>query len=254
MPDTVKVFVSYSHQDAAYLKDDSLLGFLKGLEKEGVEFWTDRQIRPGELWDEVIKANIQDAQIALVLVSQGFLDSDYCQKVEIERFLANKAHLFPIILSACEWKRHEWLRRRQFVPGGEQTIEEHYTEPGKRKRLFLDIREALRVQVEQVRRVRKELAAASVSPPSPGAPVEPATAASYSGKTKLEFCKRLGDDWRLLADYLEIPPYDQARFEKGDEARGIWVWLENRRRLDLLPEALRDIDREDLAELLHKGN
>lgn len=35
MTDAVKVFVSYSHQDAEYLKDDSLLGFLKGLEKDG---------------------------------------------------------------------------------------------------------------------------------------------------------------------------------------------------------------------------
>jgi hypothetical protein len=38
MPDTVKVFVRYSHQDADYLADNSLLGYLKGLEKEGVEF------------------------------------------------------------------------------------------------------------------------------------------------------------------------------------------------------------------------
>lgn len=37
MPDTVKVFVSYSHQDAKSL--DSLLGYLKGLESENVEFW-----------------------------------------------------------------------------------------------------------------------------------------------------------------------------------------------------------------------
>jgi hypothetical protein len=51
MPDTVKVFVSYSHQDVAYLKDDPLLGFLKDLEKEGVDFWTERQIHPGELWN-----------------------------------------------------------------------------------------------------------------------------------------------------------------------------------------------------------
>ena len=54
----------------------------------------------------------------------------------------------------------------------------------------------------------------------------------------------------MLADYLEIPPYDQARFERGDEARGIWVWRQNRRRLNLLPEALTAINRPELAELL----
>lgn len=64
---TIKVFVSYSHQDAVYLDKDSLLGFLRGLEQDSIEFWTDKKIRPGELWDEVIKANIQSADIALVL-------------------------------------------------------------------------------------------------------------------------------------------------------------------------------------------
>jgi hypothetical protein len=244
VPDTVKVFVSYSHQDARYLEDNSLLGFLRGLEKEGIEFWTDRNLRPGELWDEVIKNTIQDSPIALVLVSQYFLDSAYCQNVEIQGFLANKAHLFPIILSPCEWERHDWLKNRQFLPGGQETIVEHYTEAGKRERLFLKIRQYLREQVDQVRQVRTALA------PSPGTPVGPPAGAHYPGKTKLAFCDRLGDDWRKLADYLEIPPADQSRFERGDQGRGIWVWLENRKRLDILPEALTFIGRQDLTGLL----
>lgn len=60
--------------------------FLRGLEKDDVEFWTDRRIRPGELWDAVIKTNLQEAHVALVLVSQAFLDSPYYQNVEIEHF------------------------------------------------------------------------------------------------------------------------------------------------------------------------
>lgn len=253
MPDTVKVFVSYSHQDADYLADNSLLGYLKGLEKEGVEFWTDRDIHTGERWDDVIKANIQDAPIALVLVSQGFLDSPYCQNVEIENFLANKAHLFPIILSPCEWQRHEWLKSRQFLPGGQETIEEHYTEPGHRKRLFLKVREQLRERVETVRHVRQALESASpiaATPPLAESAAMLPVGSPYSGKTKVAFCTRLGDDWRKLADYLAIPPYDQARFERGNEGRGVWVWLENRKRLALLPEAVTFIERQDLAELL----
>ena len=93
--DAIKVFVSYSHKDTRYLEDDSLLGFLKGLEDDHVEFWTDRHIRVGESWDEVIKTQIQGAHIGLVLVSQSFLDSKYCKNVEIRRFLANKSYLFP---------------------------------------------------------------------------------------------------------------------------------------------------------------
>ena len=97
---------------------------------------TDREIRPGEPWDQVIKDKLQGADIALVLVSQGFLDSDYCRNVEIEGFLSRKTHLFPVILSPCDWRRHAWLADRQFLPGGDRTIEEDYQDSGKRKRLF----------------------------------------------------------------------------------------------------------------------
>ena len=72
----------------------------------------------------------------------------------------------------------------------------------------------------------------------------------YSGPSKIEFCNRLGDDWKALADYLEIRPADQARFEHGDEAHGIWEWLENRKRLQELPTALQHIGREDLVHVL----
>jgi hypothetical protein len=247
MPDTIIVFVSYSHQDASYLENDSLLGFLKGLERDNIELWTDRAIRPGELWDEVIKTTIQNADIALVLVSQGFLDSEYCQNVEIRNFLAHKTHLFPVILSPCEWRRHEWLKSRQFLPSGDQTIEEHFQDSGNRKRLFLRIREQLRERAELIRQGRRS---SSLAEPIPKARAHPKAGSSYSGKTKIAFCDRLGDDWKRLADCLEIPVSDQARFERGDESRGIWVWLENRSRLADLPEALRSFGRKDLAELL----
>ena len=81
----------------------------------------------------------------------------------------------------------------------------------------------------------------------------PPPAIRYSGKTRLEFCRRLGDNWRYLADYLEIPDDDQARFERGDEARAVWVWLENRQRLSELAVALAEIGREDLVELLQRS-
>ena len=156
---TLKVFVTYSHKDAAYLEDDSLLGFLKGLEKtEDIALWTDQKIMAGEPWDEVIKTNLRESRIALVLVSEWFLDSPYCQDVEIQELLAGKAHLIPVILSPCSWRRFKWLSSRQFLPGGDETIEEHYTDAGKRKRLYLTIKDQLREIVGWVRQVHQALA------------------------------------------------------------------------------------------------
>ncbi len=223
MSDIVKVFVSYSHQDAEYLDKNSLHGFLQGLEKDGVEFWTDRRIRPGELWDEVIKANLQDAHIALVLVSQAFLDSPYCQNVEIERCLARQTHLFPVILSACDWRRHAWLSSRQFLPGGDRTAEEDYTEPGRRKRLFLEIREGLRERVEWVRRSTDKVG---------GVKADSTLPKSLPGPARIKLCQRLGEDWVNLAVYFGIPPDRQRGFTPGRECQDILVWLEERDQMD----------------------
>jgi hypothetical protein len=148
-------------------------------------------------------------------------------------------------LSPCEWKRHDWLSSRQFLPGGDKTIEEHYRDPGRRKRLFLEIRKQLRERIELVRQTLGSTPTLTLKPTLVGSP--------YSGKTKLAFCARLGNDWQRLADYLEIPPSDQARFERGNESHGIWVWLHNCGRLQELPAALEFIERPDLAELLAKG-
>jgi len=83
----IKVFVSHSHRDASYLANDSLLGFIKGLEQEGVEFWWDRSLVAGDNWDDEIKSQIRESHIALVLVSQWFLDSAYCMKTEVSGFI-----------------------------------------------------------------------------------------------------------------------------------------------------------------------
>lgn len=78
---------------------------------------------------------------------------------------------------------------------------------------------------------------------------QPEVAHSPPGRVKIELCQRLGDDWRLLADYFEIPDDQRRRFEKGWECQGVWTWLEARGRLGELPEGLRYIKRADLAEL-----
>ncbi len=73
------------------------------------------------------------------------------------------------------------------------------------------------------------------------------------GQVKVDICRQLGDDWRLVADYLKIPADRRRRFDRGWESQGVWDWLEEQRRLDELPEALRYIDRADLADLWLQG-
>ena len=78
------------------------------------------------------------------------------------------------------------------------------------------------------------------------------TTKKYSGKAKIEFYKRLGSKWEELADYFEIESNECATFQQGKEGRCIWEWLEQRGRLNKLEDALIEIGREDLVEILNK--
>jgi hypothetical protein len=151
----IRVFVSYSHQDRKYLDNDSLLGYLKGLEQEGFEFWNDQRIRTSEIWDTEVRNQINSADIALVLVSQAFLNSKYCHDVEITTFIEERKQrglrIFPIILSACDWKRYNWLSSTQFQPLEGKNIESDFRDRGKRSELFLKILEDFRGIGENIR-------------------------------------------------------------------------------------------------------
>ena len=148
---TIRVFVSYRHkaEDAGYMAE--ILDFLSGLHKEGIEFWTDQELRLGDRWDTKIKQSLAESDIALVLVSQAYLDSDYCINTEISSFLERKVTIMPIMLLPCEWQRHAWLSERQFLPRGGETLAEHYQDTGTRQRMFLEIRAELRRQADRLR-------------------------------------------------------------------------------------------------------
>ncbi|MEQ4302257.1 hypothetical protein ABNF97_12835 [Plantactinospora sp. B6F1] len=73
---------------------------------------------------------------------------------------------------------------------------------------------------------------------------------SYSGLTRVHFGRRLGDSWPELADLLGMRPDEVDRLPQGREASHIWSWLEVRRRLPELRDALFALDRPDLVNLL----
>ncbi len=153
----IKVFVSYSKKDKTFLfKEGGLLEYLKlSLEADGVKFWTDQMLVTADDWDSVIQKKIQESHIALVLVSQWFLNTPYCTEKEVNEFLQKSKKdglkIFPIIVGACEWENYEWLKSRQFLPKGGENLRRNYINRGKREELFLRILKDLRIQIDQIR-------------------------------------------------------------------------------------------------------
>jgi len=102
----LKVFISYAHEDEA--ERDELGKHLAPLTREGlIDAWYDRLITAGRPWGDEIDHRLQDSHIVLLLVSASFLDSDYCNGVEMEAALRRasegKTRVIPIILRPCDW-------------------------------------------------------------------------------------------------------------------------------------------------------
>ncbi len=140
----VKIFVGCSREDGRYLDDSSLWGFLNSLESERFELWSDRRLAAGDLWRREVQRRLAECDVALVLLSQAFLDSFYGTDPVVVEQLRRCRHLLPVVVSPCEWQRHDWLRDRRVLPVDLETLEEHYDDEGRRKRLFLEIRHQLR--------------------------------------------------------------------------------------------------------------
>ncbi len=95
--DCPRVFISYSHEDKAYL--DRLRVHLKPLERENlIDTWDDTQIKAGENWQKVIETALERAAIAILLISPDFLASDFIIDNELPPLLSAAANKGTCIL------------------------------------------------------------------------------------------------------------------------------------------------------------
>src|SRR5215471_12710884 len=113
-----RVFYSYSHKDEELR--DKLVTYLAPLKRQGkITEWHDRRIQPGADWNTEISANVQSADLILLLVSADFLASDYCFGVELDkammRLKRGDVRVVPILLRPCLWKESS-LSELQMIP------------------------------------------------------------------------------------------------------------------------------------------
>jgi hypothetical protein len=101
------LFFSYSHKDEDFR--DQLEVHLAMLKRQGIiDGWHDRRILAGDEFDKSIDANLERADVILLLVSADFLASDYCYDIEVRRAIERQerglARVIPVILRPCDWQ------------------------------------------------------------------------------------------------------------------------------------------------------
>jgi tetratricopeptide (TPR) repeat protein len=113
------VFLSYSHKDECW--KDCLEPHLSMLEKHGrLTYWDDRKIDTGADWYPEIQAAMEQATVAILLISADYLSSDFCLKEEIPFLLERRAKqgvlVIPILIHPCCWDEIDWLKTIQMIP------------------------------------------------------------------------------------------------------------------------------------------
>lgn len=125
-----RIFISYSHIDIEW--KDKLKAHLRSLELAGLAtIWTDKEILPGEKWDNAILSNLNKSDIILFLISANFMASNYIQDTEIKYALRNKARIIPIYLSPYSMEGTELAEFQGLPLDGykKPIISNHYSNP-----------------------------------------------------------------------------------------------------------------------------
>jgi TIR domain len=101
---------------------------LAQLQNQGLlELFDDSKINPGARWREEIAAALDQAKVAILLVSADFIASKFIAENELPPLLQKAerggATIIPVIVSPCGFHREEKLSRYQSVNSPSKSLE-----------------------------------------------------------------------------------------------------------------------------------
>ncbi|HEY1351252.1 MAG TPA: toll/interleukin-1 receptor domain-containing protein [Ktedonobacteraceae bacterium] len=149
----VEIVFSYARRDEV-LRDEleRYLGPLKRSQR--IVCWHDRHIRAGRTWSLEISSHLETADIILLLVSADFLDSNYCNTVEVGRALQRhsrgEARVIPVILRPADWTG-EVFARLQALPHDALPV----VEWPNRDAAFYSIARGIKKVIEEIEKARE---------------------------------------------------------------------------------------------------
>jgi hypothetical protein len=93
------VFISYAHKDRRWV-DELVTVLAPWIRSKRVELWDDSRIQPGSMWLQEIERALDEATVAVMLVTPAFLASDFIMERE-----------FPVLLERVRKKnmRLMWI-------------------------------------------------------------------------------------------------------------------------------------------------
>lgn len=143
----IKIFISYSHADSQWL--ELLKIHLKALSKlyDDIEYWEDTKLRGGDKWREEITYAIDNANVAILLVSTDFLASDFITSDELPPILRKAeeegTRILPLIVAPCEYEDSE-LGGFQAINSPDRTLADLGNDKAAINRVYLDLNKEIK--------------------------------------------------------------------------------------------------------------
>jgi hypothetical protein len=199
------LFISYSHQDMKpthWL--DRLKLYLAPLRRqEIVDFWDDTRIQAGSDWRSEIRAAMEHATAAILLVGPGFLASEFITGQELPILLAaaksRGTKIYPLIVGYCGYKRSV-LEPYQSFNGPEMPLEALPTAEQNKilNEISLAVDQDMR-QLQELTRPKHDLAKDTRSALKEIAKNLDSTLIAYRAQ-----CTRRNELYRMISERLEI--------------------------------------------------
>ena len=146
-----KAFISYSHRDIAQLEElrEQLLHVIPEVD---LHVWDDRRIRPGTRWRNSIEREIGTAKVALLLISQDFLDSNFIQHAELPKLLEDEERdglrVLILFLEECNLAAIRYLEEIQGINSPDRPLA--HLEPSERRAVLASAATEIRRALQEV--------------------------------------------------------------------------------------------------------
>jgi len=169
---SIRVFVSYAREESRFLgrkeenhrwmvnedAPDALIPWLcrsRLLREKGVSFWYDQKdLAPADEFRKRIEEEIDHAHIAIVLLSSGFLNSDFIQEIEFPRIRARaergEVKVITILVEPCLWQTVDFFSSRQMLPGKPTPLSDYLGSDREWPRVRDEILQGLLKAVEKI--------------------------------------------------------------------------------------------------------
>lgn len=151
----MQVFLCYASRDEVFAKELKIR--LRGLQRQGFfTIFDEHAISAGEEWAKEIDKYLSAAHIILLLVSQYFIDEDFCYIVEMERAIERhrreEACVIPIILRPVYWGRTPFAKLQPLPRNGIPIIDGSWFS---QDHAFFEVVEGIRLAAEKVHYLKK---------------------------------------------------------------------------------------------------